>query len=213
MTSLPEELAPILNKIAGKAVVVTARTSNNIAKDNAVQVCGPVAGTIQYIFNLSLHYHAGEIDTCWRLMGETCAVEVSTSKQSSLRGTQKLTEAPIEHPNLQDNGHLAVQTPKTQQLHLHCTRKGTLPVLATFDPNIEGNWIASRIVKRLEFEHQQSNIHRDVPTFMGQSFEKTRIFVDLTCGKRSRRHRCQHRFYVVNHCKAFDILLGTKLCS
>jgi hypothetical protein len=87
-----------------------------------------------------------------------------------------------------------------------------MPVLATFDPNTEGNWIASRIVRRLEFEYQQASIHKDVPTFMGQSFERTRIFVDLTCGKQKRRHRCQHRFYVVNHCNAFDILLGAKLC-
>jgi hypothetical protein len=87
-----------------------------------------------------------------------------------------------------------------------------MPVLATFDPNTEGNWIASRIVKRLDFEHQQAKIHKEVPTFMGQSFERTRIFVDLTCGNQNRRHRCQHRFYVVNHCKVFDILLGTKLC-
>jgi hypothetical protein len=50
LPSLPKELAPILNKIAGKAVVVTASASNNIAKDNAVQVCGPVAGSIQYMY-------------------------------------------------------------------------------------------------------------------------------------------------------------------
>jgi hypothetical protein len=48
--SLPKDLAPILNKIAGKAVVVTASASNNIAKDSAVQVCGPVAGSIQYVY-------------------------------------------------------------------------------------------------------------------------------------------------------------------
>jgi hypothetical protein len=50
LPSLPKELAPILNKIAGKAVVVTATASNNIAQDNAVQVCGPVAGSIQYVY-------------------------------------------------------------------------------------------------------------------------------------------------------------------
>lgn len=48
--SLPKELGPVLDKIAGKAVVVTASASNNVARDNAVQVCGPVAGTIQYVY-------------------------------------------------------------------------------------------------------------------------------------------------------------------
>jgi hypothetical protein len=85
-------------------------------------------------------------------------------------------------------------------------------VLAIFDSNVEGNWIAASIVKRLGFEYQQASIHKDVPTFMGQCFERTRIFVDLTCGKLKRGQRCQHRFYVINHCDAFDILLGTKLC-
>jgi NH3-dependent NAD+ synthetase len=113
----------------------------------------------------------------------------------------------------QDNQSLAVQAPNTHQLHLHRPGKGLMPVLATFDPNTEGNWIASRIVKRLDFEYQQAKIHKEVPAFKGQSFERTRIFVDLTCGNENRRHRCQHRFYVVNHCKVFDILLGTKLCS
>lgn len=112
----------------------------------------------------------------------------------------------------QDIQRLAVQALNTHLLHLHRPGKDVMPVLATFDPNTEGNWIASRIVKRLGFEHQQAKIHKEVPTFRGQSFERTRIFVDLTCGNQNRRHRCQHRFYVVNHCKDFDILLGTKLC-
>jgi hypothetical protein len=182
-------------------------------------------------FNLSLHYHAGEIDTCWRLSSGTDAVEVSTSERSPLpRTAQKLIESPPGDLKLvsvgflfsssllmfiwlqQDNQRLAVQAPNTQQLHLHRSGKGTMPVLATFDPNVEGNWIASRIVRRLEFEYQEASIHKDVPTFMGQSFERTRIFVDLTCGKQRKRHRCQHRFYVVNHCNAFDVLLGAKLC-
>jgi hypothetical protein len=50
LPSLPKDLAPILNKTAGKAVVVTASASDNVAKDNAVQVCGPVAGSIQYVY-------------------------------------------------------------------------------------------------------------------------------------------------------------------
>lgn len=85
-------------------------------------------------------------------------------------------------------------------------------MLATIDPNVEGNWIAASIVKRFDFEYQQASIHKNAPTFMGQCFERTRIFVDLTCGKLKKRQQCQHRFYVVNHCDAFDILLGTKPC-
>jgi hypothetical protein len=46
-------------------------------------------------FNLSLHYHAGEIDTCWRLIGGTGAVETSTSGCPSLpRSVQNLIESP-----------------------------------------------------------------------------------------------------------------------
>ncbi|KAE9369791.1 hypothetical protein N431DRAFT_560535 [Stipitochalara longipes BDJ] len=212
LPTLQKEVAPFLSRIADEAVGV--KTSNNVAKDYALQVCGPVAGSIQYIFNLSLHYHTGEIDTCWRVSRGTEAFQVSPSERSPLpRATQKVIEPPPGDPKLfrQDNQRLAVQVPNTHQLHLHRPGKGLMPVLATFDPNTEGNWIASRIVKRLDFEHQQAKIHKEVPAFMGQSFEKTRIFVDLTCG--NSRHRCQHRFYVVNHCKVFDILLGTKLCS
>lgn len=86
-----------------------------------------------------------------------------------------------------------------------------MAVLATSDSSIEGNWIASRIVKRLGFKHQQAESHRELRAFMGQTFERTRIYVNLTWGDRVRQ--CQHRFYVVNHCKAFDILLGSELCS
>ncbi|KAH8755441.1 hypothetical protein F5882DRAFT_49452 [Hyaloscypha sp. PMI_1271] len=211
LPSLQKEVAPFLSRIADEAGRVT--TSNNVAKDYAVQVCGPVAGSIQYIFNFSLHYHAGEIDTCWRLSGGTGAFQDSTSERSPLpRTAQKFIEPSSGDPKLQDIQHLAVQALNTHLLHLHRPGKDVMPVLATFDPNTEGNWIASRIVKRLGFEHQQAKIHKEVPAFSGQSFERTRIFVDLTCGNQNRRHRCQHRFYVVNHCKDFDILLGTKLC-
>lgn len=108
VNSLPKELGPVLDKIAGRAVVVTASASNNTARDNAVQICGPVAGTIQYVyvctesprlllylhlqldelsltknhrFNLNLNYHTGESDTCWRLVGGNGAAEILTSKR------------------------------------------------------------------------------------------------------------------------------------
>jgi hypothetical protein len=46
-------------------------------------------------FNLSLHYHAGEIDTCWRLSGATGPIEVSRSEGLSLpRSGQKFIEMP-----------------------------------------------------------------------------------------------------------------------
>lgn len=103
--SLPKELGPVLDKIAGRAVVVTASASYNTARDNAVQICGPVAGTIQYVyvcpicsvilpplsksinsayeqpyrFNLNLNYHTGESDTCWRLVGGNGAKDILTS--------------------------------------------------------------------------------------------------------------------------------------
>jgi hypothetical protein len=120
--SLPKELGPVLDKIAGRAVVVTASASNNIARDNAVQVCGPVAGTIQYVyvctipslllpplakwinsayeepyrFNLSLNYNTGESDTCWRLVGRAGAAEVSTSGRSSPKTSQELSQMASE---------------------------------------------------------------------------------------------------------------------
>jgi hypothetical protein len=47
---LPKELAPLLNRIAGKQVVVTSSASDNTATGNAVQVNGPVAGNIQYMY-------------------------------------------------------------------------------------------------------------------------------------------------------------------
>jgi hypothetical protein len=43
----------------------------------------------------NFHYHAGEIDTCWRLIGGTGAVEMSTSGQPSLPRTE---QKPIESP-------------------------------------------------------------------------------------------------------------------
>lgn len=87
-----------------------------------------------------------------------------------------------------------------------------MPVLAVLDPSTEGNWIASRIVKRLNLDYQQASTHKDVPVIMGQTFEKTRIFVDLKYGKQKGSNQCHQRFYVINHCKIFDILLGAKPC-
>jgi hypothetical protein len=85
-----------------------------------------------------------------------------------------------------------------------------MPVLALYDQSIEGNWIASRIVKRLKLHYRQGNIYKDVPTIVGQHDKKTRIFVDLKYGRKERSNQCYQRFYVINHCKAFDILLGAK---
>jgi hypothetical protein len=112
-------------------------------------------------------------------------------------------------PTQQDRQSLAVQAP-TQQLHWHESGKGFKPVLALYDQSIEGNWIASRIVKRLKLHYQQANTHKDVPTIMGEPHKKTRIFVDLKYGKKEGNNQCYQRFYVINHCKAFDILLGAK---
>lgn len=42
---LPKDLAPFLSRLAD---AVGVKTSNNVAKDYSVQVCGPVAGSIQY---------------------------------------------------------------------------------------------------------------------------------------------------------------------
>jgi hypothetical protein len=47
LPSLQKEVAPFLSRIADEAAGV--KTSNNVAKDYAVQVCGPVAGSIQYM--------------------------------------------------------------------------------------------------------------------------------------------------------------------
>ena len=103
-----------------------------------------------------------------------------------------------------------MQDPETREVRLQSPGKVAMPVLATYDCNMEGNWIASRLVKRFGFKYQQALTHKEVPIIMGQTFEKTRIFVDLTCG---RQQICRHRFYVVNHFKTFDILMGEKLCE
>jgi hypothetical protein len=126
LSSLPKEVDPILNKFAGKAVEFRASASHNTANNNAVQVCGPVASSIQYMyvyiirpsilsplsawtlltdgshrFNFSLHHYTCEIDNCWRLIGRTSAVEVSTSKRSPLpRTVQKLIKSPPGDPKL-----------------------------------------------------------------------------------------------------------------
>jgi hypothetical protein len=107
-----------------------------------------------------------------------------------------------------------MQPPRTLQLHPHGAGSSSLPlpVLAAFDPNTNRNWIASRIVKRLNLEYQQAGIHEDVPPYQRQNFQRTRIFVDLTCGKRKRNQQCQHRLYVVNKYIP-DILLGSEFCS
>lgn len=87
-----------------------------------------------------------------------------------------------------------------------------MPVMATFDANTEGNWIAHRIVKRLRLKYQQDSAHKEVPSFEGESYTRTRIFVELICGKQKKSHKCHHRFYVVNYYKP-DLLLGSEFCS
>lgn len=52
--TLPKGVASILHNITDQAVGFRASASNNVAKDYAVQVCGPVAGTIQYMFVYAL---------------------------------------------------------------------------------------------------------------------------------------------------------------
>jgi len=88
------------------------------------------------------------------------------------------------------------------------------PVLATFDLKASGDWISSRIVKRFHLEYLQARDHREVPPLEGRTFERTRIYVDLSCGKKSPagNSSCQHRFYVVNNF-VHDILVGSELCA
>ncbi|KAH7356405.1 hypothetical protein BKA65DRAFT_206941 [Rhexocercosporidium sp. MPI-PUGE-AT-0058] len=216
LSSLPKELEPVLSKLVGKPVVVTASTRNNIAKDNAVQVCGPVAGHIEYVFNLSFHYHAGEKATCWRVIGGSgFDAGVAVSENDSRPGTrERWAEASQRESNLlpRERPFSAVQAPIIRTIHLHSPRKESFPVLATVDPDIDGNWIASRIVKRLELSHSEAEIHKEVPVIKGCTFKKTRLFVDLSCGNLESGHQCQHRFYVVNHCDVFDLLLGARHC-
>lgn len=96
----------MLNKFVTRAVIFTASTTHNVAKDSAIQICGPVAGTIQYEyadnsallltslnllpadeeshrFNLNLHFHAGETDSCRGLVGGSEAAEAAKNKEPS----------------------------------------------------------------------------------------------------------------------------------
>lgn len=110
----------------------------------------------------------------------------------------------------QDRQSLAVQAPKIRQVHWHDSGQGFVPVRALYDQSIEGNWIAAGIVKRLKLRYKQANVHKDVPAILGQTQKKTRIFVDLTYGKKDASNQRYLRFYVINHCKAFDMLLGAR---
>jgi hypothetical protein len=55
----------------------------------------------------NLNYYAGEIDTCWRLISGTGAVEMSTSGHPPLpRTAQKLIESPSGNFKLVSVGFL-----------------------------------------------------------------------------------------------------------
>jgi hypothetical protein len=65
LPSLQKEVAPFLSRMVDEAVGVT--TSNNVAKDYAVQVCGPVAGSIQYMYVSTI----GLFNSCHRAYRRT----------------------------------------------------------------------------------------------------------------------------------------------
>ncbi|KAL2073858.1 hypothetical protein VTL71DRAFT_11184 [Oculimacula yallundae] len=190
LSSLPKtkELSQVLSTAMGNTALLNSSTSHNIAKNNAVQVCGPVAGKIEHTFNLSLHYHAGGKDSPWRpIAGLNSNARISAFEQDVPSGA-------VEAPGIRSN--------------LHNSRNEVFTVIATIDPKVDGNWIASRIIKRLNYQHQEAETRRSGPAIKGVVFEKTRIYVDLNCGGFEAGRRCKHRFYVVNGCKAFDVLLG-----
>lgn len=94
------------------------------------------------------------------------------------------------------------------------SRIGAQPdtVLATSAPDVQGNWIASRIVKRFSLEYHQDKAHRIVPLQLAASVDKmnTRLYVDLSCGamnKTGQASPCRHRFFILNGFK-YDLLLG-----
>ena len=185
-------------------------------------------------FNLSFHYHAGDKGSCWRLVGgdvpvrEGCQIEpdhgppgagkwIEESREmaKSVRPSFSISNFSAHCFKVPKNKQVISSKPakaaKTQQILLHGSRKGAMPVIAIVDPNNEGDWIAARIVIRLGLKHEKVDNHKTVPDIKGQSFEKTRIFVDLSCGGPEDRGACIRRFFVVNHCDVFDILIGTMI--
>ncbi|PVH81842.1 hypothetical protein DL98DRAFT_570943 [Cadophora sp. DSE1049] len=186
-------------------------------------------------FNFSFHYHAGEKNTCWRLVGKDLPAGGDSRSEPAHQDPSegKWTKKPQEKANSvsfvvwsllfpahrlklqrgrQPLSAEPMQAPRIQQIHLHCLGKDAMPVLAMIDPTIEGNWIAARIVSRLKLKYKEAVNHKNVPIIKGQSFKRTRIFVDLSCGSLEAGGQCKHRFYVVNHCDVFDLLVGTMVC-
>ncbi|KAJ9133604.1 hypothetical protein NKR19_g9007 [Coniochaeta hoffmannii] len=218
---LPEELA---TSFTGTNAIFPPGISKCVARDDSVQINGHVAGTIQYIINLHLHQHVTQSPDQRVVVLEDGDDAMKTPK---IRPPMKDIVTSYSQPSRKHGGdsHTPRPRPSTrisrQNVVLHSNpRPGTnVPqpqtVLATIDPSSEGNWIAARIVTRLELEYEHDKEREKVPPFDGEALDPTRRYVDLAChgsGTTPTRRRCKHRFYVVNHLPP-DILFGSELCS
>jgi hypothetical protein len=194
----------------------------------------PSADLTQRSVHLNFHHHACKDETCWRSVLEKGLVNIPANERADLLNALGIATQTIDppagccklisdkSPPLRDfsscllehreiNQRMVQKVSFQMQLRPHRSGEKTqsMPVMATFDPGIKGSWISSRIVKRLNFEHQQGSSQKNVPPVGGDTFPRTRIYVDLTCGGRREGRQCRHRFFVVNH-YPFDLLLGSE---
>ena len=154
--------------------------------------------------NLVINYPCGS--TLRIASHEAVQLKDSAAKNSNLRKPTPI-ESVVEIP---DNVSTSLALP-AQNLCLYSklSKKGE-PIRAIFRPTVRENFIARRIVDRLEFTLYSDPLVVKTVVWDGKRISSTSKFVDLACaGETDGTKDCAaHRFYVVRNCP-FDLLFGS----
>ncbi|KAF2240901.1 hypothetical protein BU26DRAFT_572497 [Trematosphaeria pertusa] len=188
-----------------RATAVKTTVSRNKASGCAVQMNGPVAGTIN---NNNFTFKKLIINCSCGLNSRSAShKETARSLPSSALKTVPPREEPkvsiVEIPGGNQNlPHIPAQT-----LGIKSSSGRPQGVRATFQAGVPDNFIAHRIVNRLELSARSDPSLVKVLFWGGTPLPSTNDFVDLACYKDDSDECTVYRLYVIKKCP-FDLLFG-----
>ncbi|CAO2651614.1 Nn.00g041840.m01.CDS01 [Neocucurbitaria sp. VM-36] len=189
---------------------MSTSVSRNISSGNAVQINGPVAGKIYNLnfqnlvvncqYNLSTEISTHGKDLVLPSQNPPKTPDMSTSGTETRKPiTRSLVNSDLDNLMLPSQ-YLTLYTKSSERPQI---------VRAVYRPTVSNNFIARRIVRRLELKtDNDSSIVK--PLIWGtKCITPTGDYVDLACFAEGCNDGFTCRLYVVKRCPFFDLLFGS----
>ncbi|OAL01577.1 hypothetical protein IQ06DRAFT_218557 [Phaeosphaeriaceae sp. SRC1lsM3a] len=204
-------------------ILVTHTTSHNVAEDASIQINGHIANEVHsYSCNtLIINYfsassprrrtrpgpHASALDPGSEKIGSQLkSKSSSTTDNPPLRKTQLCPEL-----NARRRHRPTREPEKTQYLTVSSNLTGKKGVVcAIYQIDCHRNYISDRIVRRFALTAHIDRLADTATIVAGDcSITPSRSYVVLVSP--AQHKPTPHRFYIVEHCLKFDILIGSEI--